>query len=112
VIGAPKGFEADYDAPFERVWVACVRAAGLKFALDASDKASGVFTFKTGTTWRSWGLNVSVVLTRLSEEKTRVSLRAHKKAQVYAWKEGDRVAMEFFKSVSEELDLQRRTQEK
>jgi hypothetical protein len=65
-----------YRIPRDRVFAAVLRAvAELSYAITHSDNASGVVSFNTGLSMRSWGgQNVTIALEALDRETTRVVL--------------------------------------
>jgi hypothetical protein len=95
--------EQVYNAPFDKVWAATVKAANEKFTLIHSEKESGVLSFETGTSTTSYGFTVGVSVTKLADDKTKVTVNAQKKRAQVAWGAGDRIAKKFFDAVEENL---------
>lgn len=88
-----------YDAPFDKVWTACVASANENFVIEHSDKDSGILNFHSGTSLTSNGFRVGVVVMKTDDEKVRVQLNTQKKKQLFAWGAGGRISDKFFKGV-------------
>ena len=101
-----KDRERMYDAPFDKVWSACVVAANEKFTLEHSEKASGVLSFKTGVSAASYGFTVGVTVIQVNENKTKVVLNPQKKQLQVAWGAGGRIGKKFFDAVDQSLKEQ------
>ena len=97
--------ERVYDAPFEKVWNACVQAAQKKYTITHSDRASGVLSFKQGLSLRtnSYGMNVDVTVVAVNDTQTKVTLNPHKKVKTQlTWAGGD-ITKKFFAAVDKIL---------
>jgi hypothetical protein len=100
-----------YLAPRERVFGAVLRAVGeLSYTITHSDRASGVVSFNTGISLRSWGgQNATATVEALSAETSRVVVggRASQAGnpfsggggQIYTFGELKSVAGKFFRKV-------------
>ncbi|HWX39596.1 MAG TPA: hypothetical protein VN345_00475 [Blastocatellia bacterium] len=98
-----KGKERVYNAGFDVVWPACVRAANENFVLEHTEKESGVLSFHTGMSLTSNGFFVGVSVIKLDETHTKVVLNPQKKRQLVAWGAGGRIADKYFKGVEKNL---------
>ena len=99
MFAAPK--QHVYNAPFDKVWMACVQTASEKFTVTFSDKASGVMSFKQGVTLTSYGLSVGVTVVATDDEHTTVTLNPQKeKLQVNG---GGSLMQQFFDLVDKRL---------
>jgi hypothetical protein len=98
-----KDRERVYDAPFDKVWNACVQAANENYTITHSEKASGVLSFKQGMSWRtnSWGMDIGVTLVAVSDTQTKVTIPQKQKSQV-SWA-GSAITKKFFGAVDEKL---------
>jgi hypothetical protein len=87
-----KDRERIYDAPFDKVWAACVRAANEEFTLAHSEKASGVLTFTQtlapGSSERFYVppvvVAIGVTVIRMNDTRQRV-LVSRGAANVVGW---------------------------
>jgi hypothetical protein len=98
--------ERVYDAPFDKVWAACVQAANEKFALLHSEKASGVLTFENGKAAsygthgiELGGISVGVTVTSVNDNKTKVVLNPQKKRLQFASSATGPIGKKFFEAV-------------
>lgn len=64
--------ERIYNIPYEKMWVACMKAAAEENVVEFSDKETGILTYKSGISAASWGFRISVSLTKIEENKTRI----------------------------------------
>jgi len=106
------GKQRVYEEPFEKVWDACIRAANENFTVDYSDKESGTISFHSGISVTSSGFRVGVTISKLADHKTKVVLNPQKKAQLFAWGAGGRIAKKFYKQVDlllEETEVEGKT---
>lgn len=99
-----KDRERVYDAPFDKVWTACVRAANEKYTITFSNKADGVISFEQGMSWKtnSWGMKVGVTVVALGETQTKVTINPQKKQSQASWAGGD-ISRKFFAAVENAL---------
>jgi hypothetical protein len=99
-----KDRERVYDAPFDRVWTACVQSASEKYTVTFSNKPDGVISFEQGMSWKtnSWGMKVGVTVVPLGETKTKVILNPQKKQSQLSWAGGD-ITKKFFAAVEKAL---------
>ncbi|MGH9759701.1 MAG: hypothetical protein ACREDR_33135, partial [Blastocatellia bacterium] len=95
--------ERVYSVPFDRLWVACVRAANQKFVVRQSDKESGILNFETGTSITSEGFFVGVTLTRGDDDRVSVRLNPQKRKSTFSWGAGGRIEKKFFEAVDKQL---------
>ena len=93
-----------YDAPFDKVWTACVQAANEKYTITFSNKADGVISFEQGLSWRtnSWGMRVGVTVIALSDTQTKVVINPQKKWSQVSWAGSD-ITKKFFATVAKAL---------
>jgi hypothetical protein len=96
--------ERVYDAPFEKVWTACVQAASEKYVITNSEKASGVLSFKQGMSWKtnSYGMDVGVTIVAVSDTQTKVTLNPQKQKSQISWAGSD-ITKKFFEEVDKNL---------
>ncbi len=88
-----------YNAPYEKVWDAVVASANENFVIEHSEKESGILNFHSGISMSSNGFRCGVVVKKRDDGKVRVQLNTQKKAQLFAWGAGGRIADKFFKGV-------------
>lgn len=104
VLGKDKDDKArTFDAPIEKVWEAVVASANENFVIEHSDKDSGILNFHSGISMTSNGFRCGVVVKKNDDGKVRVQLNTQKKAQLFAWGAGGRIADKFFKGVENYL---------
>jgi hypothetical protein len=99
-----KGRERVYDAPFEKVWNACVQSASEKYVITHSEKASGVLSFKQGMSWatNSYGMDVGVTVIAVGDTQTKVILNPQKQKSQLSWAGSD-ITKKFFDAVDKKL---------
>jgi hypothetical protein len=98
--------ERTYEAPFDQVWDASLRAATKEFQVTYSNKEAGAISFEVGQTRFVYGQLVSATLTKISDSQTRVSLRIQsKKWQVTKWGGENKLAKTFFGALDDELKV-------
>lgn len=89
------------------VFTAAVRAAQKNWAVRFADEKQGVVTFSTGISMTSNGMECSAIIEEIEPGKTRVTMKSQKKAQLYAWGVGGRIAKKFFAAIDAELAASR-----
>jgi hypothetical protein len=96
--------ERVYDAPFEKVWNACVQAANETYTITHSEKASGVLSFKQGVSLRtnSYGMDVGVTVVVVSDARTKVTINPQKQRSQLSWAGSD-ITKRFFEAVDKKL---------
>ena len=67
-----------YDAPFEKVWEACVSSANENFVIEYGAKDSGILKFQV---WRS-GEIVGVVVRKTDDGKVRTQISSRSKSTI------------------------------
>jgi hypothetical protein len=99
-----KNRERVYDAPFEKVWNACVQAASEKYVITHSEKASGVLSFKQGMSWKtnSYGMDVGVTVIAVSDTQTKVMLNPQKQKSQLSWAGSD-ITKKYFEALDKNL---------
>lgn len=60
-------------------------------------------SFTTGTSARTWGMDCSVLIERVTDAEARVTVRTQKKHQLYAWNVGESIAKKYFDAIQDEL---------
>lgn len=96
--------ERVYKVPYDKMFAACMKAAAEENVIEFQDKETGVITFKTGTSMASWGFKISVSLTKLEDNRTRIKLTTQKtRGQLVAWGAGGRTAEKYFKGLDKQL---------
>jgi len=99
-----KGKERVYEYPLDKVYAACLKTAAEDNVIEFSDKEAGIITYKSGQSASSWGFKVSVVVSEVEGNKTKVKLTTQKtKGQLFAWGAGDRTANKFFEALEKNL---------
>jgi hypothetical protein len=93
-------FNADYD----KVWEAAVASANENFVIEHSEKESGILNFHSGISLTGNGFRCGVLITKLEDGRVRVQLNTQKKAQIFAWGAGGRIAEKFFKGMTRYLE--------
>jgi hypothetical protein len=93
----------EFKASPHDVFTAAVRSAQKNWAVKFADEKSGVITFTSGISMTSNGMECSALVEPMSDGGTRVTLRTAKKAQLYAWGVGGRIAKKFFEGIDKEL---------
>jgi hypothetical protein len=88
---------------YDQVWTSAVQAAAENFTVAHSDKESGVFEFHTGISMASNGFRCGVTVSKTNEDEIKVKLNTQKKAQLFAWGAGGRIAEKFFKALDKKL---------
>ena len=98
-----KDRERIYTEDFDRVWTACVQAANENFAIEHSEKESGILNFHSGKSLTSNGFRVGVTVIKMEDERIKVVINPQKKDQLFAWGAGGRIADKYFKAVDKLL---------
>jgi hypothetical protein len=99
--------ERVYDAPFDKVWTACVQAANEKYTVKLAQKADGVISFEQGGSLRSnsYGTIVGVTVVAVSDNATKVTINPqNKQAQLFA-RAGADITKKFLAAVEEKLKV-------
>lgn len=91
----------------EEVFEAAVKAAQSNWSVKFADRKAGLLTFTTGMSFTSNGTECSAVVKAIDNGRVEVTLTPHKKAQVFAWDVGKRIADKFFAAITEQLALAR-----
>ena len=99
-----KNRERVYDAPFDKVWAACVQMANQKYTVTFTNKADGVISFEQGISWKtnSWGMKVGVAVVAISDTQTKVTINPQKKQAQVSWVGSD-ITKKFFAGVDKAL---------
>ena len=93
--------ERNYDAPFDKVWTACVQAASENYTITHSERESGILSFEKAASFHTeTDVNVSVV--KISNTQTKVIVHPQKK-QAQILSDATSVAKTYVKAVEEEL---------
>ena len=101
-----KTYSADFSADAVALYDTVLRSvSGLGYKVDFVDRASGLLTFKTGMSWRSWqGQEMSVVVVPLSESTARLQVTARRLGtQLIDWGEGSAIARRVLEAVDSDL---------
>jgi len=100
-------FTRTFPAPVEKVYAAAVQTAASGWHLQYSDKDARALSFSTGRNMRvSSGFDMSVVCEEIAPGQTRVKLHPQRRGeqkQLFAWKEGNRIARQFLSALDEKL---------
>jgi hypothetical protein len=96
--------EHTYNAPFDKVWTACVQAASEKFVVTHSEKESGILSFKQGASLmsNSYGTDVGVSVIKISDTQTEVIVHPQKEKFQLASNLGH-ISKVYFKALDEKL---------
>jgi hypothetical protein len=101
--GAPK--IKQFDGSMDDVFTAALKAAQSNWSVTFSDRASGLVSFNTGTSFTSNGMECSATLQEMKDGKIQISLKTQKKhGQIVAWGVGDRIADKWFKAIAAQLN--------
>lgn len=87
----------------EQVFRAGLKAAQKHWRVTFSDKETLMFSFSTGTSLTTWGMDVGVTLKNLGSDRVEVIVGTQKKLQLFAWGAGGRIADKFFKELERQL---------
>ena len=101
-----KVYSADFSVDATTLYDVVLRSvSALGYKVDFVDRASGLLTFKTGMSWRSWeGQEMSVVVVPLSEGAARLQVTARRLGfQLIDWGEGGAIARRVLQAVDSEL---------
>jgi hypothetical protein len=96
--------EHTYNAPFDKVWTACVQAASENFVVTHSEKESGILSFKQGVSLmsNSYGTDVGVSVIKVSDTQTEVIVHPQKEKFQLASNLGH-ISKVYFKALDEKL---------
>jgi hypothetical protein len=99
--------ERIYDAPFEKVWTACVRTANENWKVTHADETGGVLKFRQGVSLKtnSWGVHVLVTVVRLDESHTKVTLVSEKIDPLELSWAGRNIRKRFFAALEDSLGV-------
>ncbi len=109
---AGKTQEAEFQASAGRVWVALVTAIGeLGFTTLSSDKTSGLLSFNTGRSMKSWaGQDLNATVLSTGEGQSRIVIggtiartQAFGGSQLASWGEKKKLAVKVLDRVRESL---------
>jgi hypothetical protein len=96
--------ERIYNVTFEEMGKVCMKAASEENVVEFSDRETGILTYKSGMSMASWGFRISVSLTKVEDNRTRVKLTTQKtRGQLVAWGAGGRTVNKFFDGVDKLL---------
>src|ERR1039458_1093470 len=99
---------ATYEGNIDEVFDAAVKVAQANWSVTYADRKTGTFSFNTGTSLTSNGMECSAVLEEVPGTQVRVTLKTQKKnGQVIAWGVGDRISSKLFNGIGNELGKQR-----
>jgi len=94
-----------FDVPADVLYESAVHTAAQTYKLVSSDSSHEAFSFRTGASASSWGLEVAASVNALSEISSRLVLDIQNSDpnQVFSWGAGGRMADKFFKEVTSVL---------
>jgi hypothetical protein len=105
---AHAGKTATYEGTIDEVFDAAVKVAQSNWSVTYADRKTGTFSFNTGTSLTSNGMECSAILEEVPGTRVRVTLKTQKKnGQVIAWGVGDRIASKLFNGIGDEIGKQR-----
>jgi hypothetical protein len=93
--------EHTYDAPFDKVWTACVQAASEKYAITHTEKESGILSFEKAASFNT-ETDVSVSVVKVGDTQTKVIVHPQKK-QAQLRSDAGSVARTYIEAVGEKL---------
>jgi PEGA domain len=97
--------EQDYTASKQAVFNAAVKVIQKDWNITFMDRESGIISFKTGTSVRSYGMECQVSVIEVSASQTKLRVGAQKTGgQLVAWGAGGSIASKVFKGVEDELN--------
>ncbi len=90
-----------FDVPADVLYESAVQTAARNYSLASSDSAQQRFSFRTGASAASWGLEVRAWVEPASANSSRLVLDIQNSdsRQVFSWGAGGRMADKFFKDV-------------
>jgi hypothetical protein len=94
--------EHTYDAPFDKVWTACVQAASEKYKVTHSERESGILSFENAAASFHTETDVSVSVVKVSDTQTKVIVHPQKK-QAQLRSDAGSVAKTYLEAVDEKL---------
>lgn len=104
IVGA-SAKEQDYAASKQAVFNAAVKVIQKDWNINFLDRETGIISFKTGTSFRSNGMECQVSVIEVSASQTELRVGAQKTGgQVVAWGAGGSIASKIFKGVEDELN--------
>jgi hypothetical protein len=92
-----------FEGSMEEVFDAAVKVAQTDWSVTFADRKTAMISFNTGMSLTSNGMECSAQLEPLEGGKVRISMKTQKKAQMYAWGVGDRIADKWFKGIDAEM---------
>jgi len=94
-----------FNVPSDVLFESAVKIAARDYKLDYANSEKLTFTFRTGASAASFGLNVTAVVQQLGPNQSRLALdmKNADSRQMFSWGAGGRVADQFFKSVEDDL---------
>jgi hypothetical protein len=70
--------ERIYNVPLDKLWSATMKAAAETSAVEYSNEKEGIITIDTGQSKASYGFRISMSLTKVDENKSRIKLTVKK----------------------------------
>jgi hypothetical protein len=98
-----------FDGTPDEVFNAAVKVIQADWAVSYADRQTMTLSFTTGTSATTWGMDCSAVLEQVSPGQIKMTIKAQKKHQLYAFGVGDRIASKLFKGMEAELASHRVT---
>jgi hypothetical protein len=88
---------------YDQVYSACKQALKrLDLSIEYTDKASGVISASTSSTFLSWGETIDITIRR-SNRNVVVEVESNSKAQLFSWGKNDRNEEEILDEIDELL---------
>ena len=100
-----------YDAPFDKVWTACVQAASEKYVVTHSEKESGILSFEQGPSWKSNSWGTEWCLGNQDQRYTDRSHRSSTEEASSAIRELRKYFQDFFQGRRGEVEAKLKAQE-
>ena len=101
-----KVYGADFRSSASALFDVVLRSvSALGYKVDFVDRPSGLLTFKSGMSMKSWkGQEMSVVIVPLGEDTARLQITARRMGvQLFDWGEGGTIARRVLQAVDSEL---------
>lgn len=102
-----KPSQRSYPYPRERVMDAALRGiAELRYRMNSVDRESGLISFRTGVTFRSWGQDMSLTVVGNGPNECSVAVGAKVGFALLDWGERKSITAKIFNLVEEYLQVE------
>jgi hypothetical protein len=98
------GKDTVFSAPRDKVYAAALETVASEWRVEQADKESGVISFRSGMSMKSWkGQDLSLLVTD-AEGGTKIIVNAEKRGgQIGTWGEGGKLAKKALRLIGERL---------